>query len=46
LCVCPSALTDGVPTSCCSTYQQRPVPRSRIDFVYPTSSSCTNPGVM
>ncbi|XP_009070796.1 PREDICTED: C-C motif chemokine 5-like [Acanthisitta chloris] len=37
---------DGVPTSCCSTYQQRPVPRSRIDFVYPTSSSCTNPGVI
>ncbi|KFW94696.1 hypothetical protein N336_06519, partial [Phalacrocorax carbo] len=43
---CLSALTDGVPTSCCFSYQQRPVPQSLITSVYITSSRCTQPGVM
>ncbi|OPJ78695.1 C-C motif chemokine 3 [Patagioenas fasciata monilis] len=38
---------DGVPTSCCFSYQERPVPRSLIASVYTTSSSsCTKPGVI
>lgn len=44
--VCLSAPTDGVPTTCCFSYQHRPVPRSLISSVYTTSSSCTQPGVM
>ncbi|KFM01604.1 hypothetical protein AS27_04307, partial [Aptenodytes forsteri] len=44
--VCLSALTDGVPTACCFSYQQRPVPRGLITSAYITSSSCTQPGVM
>ncbi|NWS78562.1 CCL3 protein, partial [Crotophaga sulcirostris] len=44
--LCPSPLTDGVPTTCCFSYQQRPVPRSLIASVYMTSSSCTQPGVI
>ncbi|KFQ33606.1 hypothetical protein N332_02833, partial [Mesitornis unicolor] len=41
-----SALTDSIPTTCCFTYQQRPVPRSRITSIYVTSSKCSQPGVM
>lgn len=41
-----SALTDGVPTTCCFSYQQRPVPRGLIASVYVTSSRCAQPGVM
>ncbi|NXG55027.1 CCL3 protein, partial [Hemiprocne comata] len=37
---------DGVPTSCCFSYQQRQVPRRLIASVYITSSSCTQPGVI
>ncbi|NXK10744.1 CCL3 protein, partial [Herpetotheres cachinnans] len=37
---------DGVPTACCFSYQQRPVPRSLIASAYITSSSCTQPGVI
>ncbi|KFP65116.1 hypothetical protein N322_13261, partial [Cariama cristata] len=34
--VCLSALTDGVPTTCCFSYQQRPIPRGLIDSAYIT----------
>ncbi|KFZ52729.1 hypothetical protein N321_07449, partial [Antrostomus carolinensis] len=44
--VCLSVLTDGVPTTCCFSYQQRPVPRSLVVSTYITSSSCAQPGVM
>ncbi|NXF78921.1 CCL5 protein, partial [Sclerurus mexicanus] len=37
---------DAVPTSCCFTYQQRPIPRGLIASVYYTSSSCAQPGVI
>ncbi|OPJ78697.1 hypothetical protein AV530_003475 [Patagioenas fasciata monilis] len=37
---------DGVPTTCCFSYHQRPVPWSLIASVYTTSSSCTKPGVI
>ncbi|NXG84800.1 CCL3 protein, partial [Stercorarius parasiticus] len=37
---------DGVPTTCCFSYQQRPVPRSLIASAYVTSSSCAQPGVI
>ncbi|XP_010208560.1 C-C motif chemokine 3 [Colius striatus] len=37
---------DGVPTSCCFTYQQRPIPRSLISSAYTTSSNCAKPGVI
>ncbi|NWW92477.1 CCL3 protein, partial [Rhynochetos jubatus] len=37
---------DGVPTACCFSYQQRPVPRGLIASAYVTSSSCSSPGVI
>ncbi|NWR57004.1 CCL3 protein, partial [Bucorvus abyssinicus] len=37
---------DAVPTACCFSYQQQPVPLARIASVYVTSSSCTQPGVI
>ncbi|XP_074888677.1 C-C motif chemokine 3-like [Buteo buteo] len=37
---------DGVPTTCCFTYHQRPVPRGLVASVYVTSSRCTQPGVV
>ncbi|NXK86287.1 CCL3 protein, partial [Formicarius rufipectus] len=46
LSVCPSALTDAVPTSCCLSYHQRPIPRGLISSLYFTSSSCSQPGVI
>ncbi|NXC74250.1 CCL3 protein, partial [Anhinga anhinga] len=46
LSVCLSALTDGVPTTCCFSYQQHPVPRSLVVSAYITGSSCTQPGVI
>lgn len=46
LSVCLSALTDAIPTTCCFSYQQQPVPLARIASVYVTSSRCTQPGVM
>ncbi|NXG72605.1 CCL3 protein, partial [Baryphthengus martii] len=33
-------------TTCCFSYQQRPIPRSLLVSAYATSSSCTNPGVI
>ncbi|NXD11563.1 CCL4 protein, partial [Nothocercus nigrocapillus] len=33
-------------TSCCLSYQARPVPRGIIASAYVTSSSCTQPGVI
>uniref|UniRef100_A0A8B9VLJ2 Chemokine interleukin-8-like domain-containing protein n=1 Tax=Anas zonorhyncha TaxID=75864 RepID=A0A8B9VLJ2_9AVES len=46
--ICFSAPTDGVPTTCCLSYQQRPrpVPRSVIASAYITSTSCSQPGVI
>uniref|UniRef100_A0A8B9FSE8 Chemokine interleukin-8-like domain-containing protein n=1 Tax=Amazona collaria TaxID=241587 RepID=A0A8B9FSE8_9PSIT len=41
-----SALTDGVPTTCCFTYHQRPIPQRLVISAYVTSSSCSQPGVM
>ncbi|XP_010221447.1 PREDICTED: C-C motif chemokine 3-like [Tinamus guttatus] len=38
--------TYGVPTSCCFSYQSKPVPRGIIASAYVTSSSCTQPGVI
>ncbi|NXY81862.1 CCL3 protein, partial [Alcedo cyanopectus] len=46
LSVCPSALADAVPSTCCFSYQQRMVPRSLLSAAYSTSSSCANPGVI
>ncbi|XP_035414959.1 C-C motif chemokine 3-like [Cygnus atratus] len=40
------ARLDGVPTTCCFTYQHRPVPRGLIASAYTTSSSCSQPGVI
>ncbi|XP_062473023.1 C-C motif chemokine 3-like [Pezoporus occidentalis] len=37
---------DGVPTTCCFTYHQRPIPRRLITSAYITSSSCSQPGVI
>ncbi|XP_009509878.1 C-C motif chemokine 3 [Phalacrocorax carbo] len=45
-CTPSKAHLDGVPTSCCFSYQQRPVPQSLITSVYITSSRCTQPGVI
>ncbi|KFP08779.1 hypothetical protein Z169_00022, partial [Egretta garzetta] len=44
--VCLSALTDGVPTTCCFSYVHRPVPRGLLTSAYTTSSSCSQPGLM
>ncbi|NXX83025.1 CCL3 protein, partial [Urocolius indicus] len=33
-------------TTCCFSYQQRPIPRSLIISAYSTSSSCAKPGVI
>ncbi|XP_042660969.1 C-C motif chemokine 3-like [Tyto alba] len=42
-CSLSEAHLDGVPTSCCFSYQQRPVPRALIASIYTTSSSCLHP---
>ncbi|NXI74005.1 CCL4 protein, partial [Anseranas semipalmata] len=46
LCSPAVAHLDGVPTSCCFSYQRRPVPRGLITSVYTTSSSCSQPAVI
>uniref|UniRef100_A0A8B9TMA3 Chemokine interleukin-8-like domain-containing protein n=1 Tax=Anas platyrhynchos TaxID=8839 RepID=A0A8B9TMA3_ANAPL len=46
LCSPAVAHLDGVPTTCCFSYQQRPVPRSLIASAYITSSNCSQPGVI
>ncbi|NWR80489.1 CCL4 protein, partial [Centropus unirufus] len=43
ICSPSEAHLDGVPTTCCFSYQQRPVPRSLIASIYITSSSCSQP---
>ncbi|NWZ92146.1 CCL3 protein, partial [Nesospiza acunhae] len=45
VCVSP-ALTDGVPSTCCFSYQRQPIPRRRVSSVFNTSSSCSQPGVI
>ncbi|NXS35300.1 CCL5 protein, partial [Pomatostomus ruficeps] len=37
---------DGVPSTCCFSYQRQPIPRRRVSSVFITSSSCTHPGVI
>ncbi|XP_064323945.1 C-C motif chemokine 3-like [Phalacrocorax carbo] len=37
---------DGVPNTCCVSYQKHPIPRSLVASAYITSSSCTQPGVI
>ncbi|XP_065550878.1 uncharacterized protein LOC136022004 isoform X2 [Lathamus discolor] len=37
---------DAVPTTCCFTYHQRPIPRCLITSAYIISSSCSQPGVI
>ncbi|XP_066058149.1 C-C motif chemokine 5-like [Chamaea fasciata] len=37
---------DGVPSTCCSSYQRQPIPRRRVSSVFVTSSSCSQPGVI
>ncbi|NXC81343.1 CCL5 protein, partial [Cercotrichas coryphoeus] len=45
--VCLSPVpTDGVPSSCCFSYQKQPIPRRRVSSVFVTSSSCTHPGAI
>uniref|UniRef100_A0A8B9FLI7 Chemokine interleukin-8-like domain-containing protein n=1 Tax=Amazona collaria TaxID=241587 RepID=A0A8B9FLI7_9PSIT len=38
--------SDGVPTTCCFTYHQRPIPQRLVISAYVTSSSCSQPGVI
>ncbi|NXI46636.1 CCL3 protein, partial [Galbula dea] len=45
-CTLSEAHLDGVPTACCFSYQQRPIPRSLITSAYTTSSTCAQPGVI
>ncbi|XP_032056977.1 C-C motif chemokine 5-like [Aythya fuligula] len=40
LCSPAVAQLNGVPTTCCFSYQQRPVPRRHITSYYISSSSC------
>ncbi|NXW79972.1 CCL3 protein, partial [Hirundo rustica] len=45
--VCPSlAPTDGVPSTCCFSYQKQPIHWRRVSSVFDTSSSCSRPGVI
>ncbi|XP_039576853.1 C-C motif chemokine 3-like [Passer montanus] len=37
---------DGVPSTCCFSYQKQPIPRRRVSSVFVTSSSCIQPGVI
>lgn len=51
LALCSSAVaqlldSDGLPTTCCLSYVQRPVPRSLIASAYITSSKCRLPAVI
>ncbi|NXH15439.1 CCL3 protein, partial [Bucco capensis] len=45
-CSLSEAHLDGVPTTCCFSYQQRPIPRSLITSAFTTSSICARPGVI
>ncbi|XP_040506307.1 C-C motif chemokine 3 [Gallus gallus] len=48
LALCSSAVAqlDGLPSTCCLSYVQRPVPRSLIASAYITSSKCRLPAVI
>nr|AAK84433.1 chemokine ah221 [Gallus gallus] len=48
LALCSSAVAhlDGLPTTCCFSYVQRPVPRNLIASAYITSSKCRLPAVI
>ncbi|XP_030143799.1 C-C motif chemokine 5 [Taeniopygia guttata] len=37
---------DGVPSTCCFSYQRQPIPLRRVSSVFVTSSSCSLPGVI
>ncbi|TRZ24551.1 hypothetical protein HGM15179_002595 [Zosterops borbonicus] len=37
---------DGVPSTCCFSYQRLPIHRRRVSSVFVTSSSCSQPGVI
>ncbi|NXE11002.1 CCL4 protein, partial [Lophotis ruficrista] len=42
-CAPSEAHLDGVPTACCFSYHQHPIPRNLISSAYITSSSCSQP---
>ncbi|XP_068765970.1 C-C motif chemokine 3-like [Struthio camelus] len=46
--LCSPAAThlDGVPVSCCFSYQRKPIPRGLVVSAYVTTSSCAQPGVI
>uniref|UniRef100_A0A803Y2K7 Chemokine interleukin-8-like domain-containing protein n=2 Tax=Meleagris gallopavo TaxID=9103 RepID=A0A803Y2K7_MELGA len=48
LALCSSAVAhlDGLPTTCCFSYVQRPIPRNVIASAFPTSSKCRLPAVI
>ncbi|XP_031447644.1 C-C motif chemokine 5-like [Phasianus colchicus] len=51
LALCSSAVaqpreTDGLTTTCCISYIQRPIPRNAIASAYITSSKCHLPAVV
>ncbi|XP_065588255.1 C-C motif chemokine 3-like [Cyrtonyx montezumae] len=46
LCSSTVAHLDGLPTKCCFSYIQRPVPRNVIASAFTTSSTCRLPAVI
>uniref|UniRef100_A0A8C3LB55 Chemokine interleukin-8-like domain-containing protein n=1 Tax=Chrysolophus pictus TaxID=9089 RepID=A0A8C3LB55_CHRPC len=48
LALCSSAVAhlDGLTTTCCISYVQRPIPRNVIPSAYITSSTCRLPAVV
>ncbi|KAM4637521.1 C-C motif chemokine 3-like [Amazona ochrocephala] len=43
---CSPSEAHGVPTTCCFTYHQRPIPQRLVISAYVTISSCSQPGVI
>ncbi|NXM46471.1 CCL3 protein, partial [Gymnorhina tibicen] len=37
---------DAVPSTCCFSYQKKPIPQRLVSSVFVTKSSCTQPGVV
>ncbi|NXB20074.1 CCL4 protein, partial [Rhagologus leucostigma] len=37
---------DGVPSTCCFSYQTKPIPRRLVSSIFLTSSACTQPGMI
>ncbi|NWU22057.1 CCL5 protein, partial [Dyaphorophyia castanea] len=37
---------DGVPSTCCFSYQRKPIPRRLVSSIFLTSSSCTMPAMI